>query len=266
MPCRFWIRNNSHRAVVMVEQARDDRAKHPPAKRGPAAAAHDHLPIVGCLDKRRHHTGVPPLGVDVRPLLTGQLLDDSSCRLEDLTRAELLPLCNGVVRGHRRAGQRRSDDVDEFYWCHTHHGLACRPADSGIGRGRPVDTDDYVGPHGRHENCVLRLDAEGSHAAIGSATGSSGRRTFLASLRIRNPCTICSKPIRTSHTPETMSSTTIESNGQATTTPPAIIDMTPVTMYQNRPGNAGKSAATAISETPRKVKPTPTHSDSSKTA
>ena len=48
--------------------------------------------------------------------------------------------------------------------------------------------------------------------------------------------------------------------------PPAITDMMPNTTYQPRPGKSRSLSATAVSETPRKMKPVPIHSDSSKTA
>lgn len=98
MLCRFWIGNNRHWTVRMVKQSRDDWTKHPPAECTPPAAHHDHLGIVRCMDKRRHYAVVHALGANVRPLLTGQFLDDLSCLLQDLTRLEFLALCNGVVR------------------------------------------------------------------------------------------------------------------------------------------------------------------------
>ena len=132
MLCRFWIGNNRHRTVRMVKQPRDDWTKHPPAECTPAAAHHDHLGIVRCVDKRRHYAVVHALGVNVRPLLTGQFLDNLSCLLQDLTRLEFLALCNGVVGSHRRADERRGNNVYEFDWQHMHHGLTCRPANGGV--------------------------------------------------------------------------------------------------------------------------------------
>src|ERR1700754_3705184 len=71
-------------------------------------------------------------------------------------------------------------------------------------------------------------------------------------------------PIRTSHTPVTRVSTTIESHGQTSTTTPAITDKTPRTTYQPRAGSSLQLIATATTETPWTIKLAPIHIDSSR--
>src|SRR5271156_867443 len=104
------------------------------------------------------------------------------------------------------------------------------------------------------------------HAATCSDSASTVSRAAVVSLRIWTACTIWITPRIISDAPETRVSTTMESNGQTSTTAPAINDMTPKTTYQPRPGRSRSPSATAFSETPRKMKPVPIHSDSSKTA
>jgi hypothetical protein len=104
------------------------------------------------------------------------------------------------------------------------------------------------------------------HAATRSDGASNVSRAALVSLRIWNACTIWITPRITNDTPETRVSTRMESNGQTSMMAPAIMDMTSSTTYQPRPGTSRSLIATAVSETPRKMKPVPIHSDSSKTA
>src|ERR1700761_1031433 len=104
------------------------------------------------------------------------------------------------------------------------------------------------------------------HAATRSDSASRVSRTALVSLRIWKACTTRINPRTTSDTPATMVSTTMESNGQTSTTPPAITDINPRTTYQLMPGKLRSLTAAAISDTPRKMNPVPIQSESSKTA
>src|SRR5882757_908452 len=136
----------------------------------------------------------------------------------------------------------------EIAHCRLEH-LAIDPGDHGV-----------AAPH-RSGRQVWR-----HHAATCSDNASNVSCAALVSLRIWNACAIWITPRIISDAPETRVSTTMESNGQTSTMPPAITDATPSTTYQPRPGKSRSFTASAISETPSKMNPVPIHSDSSKTA
>jgi hypothetical protein len=66
--------------------------------------------------------------------------------------------------------------------------------------------------------------------------------------------------------PTTRANVTIESNGYASTTVPAMMLMTPKKIAHPRPGNFGSPIADAAAETPRKMKPTAIQMASKRTA
>src|SRR5271156_3589534 len=112
----------------------------------------------------------------------------------------------------------------------------------------------------------LGVDPGEEGVAAPHRSGTQVSRAALVSLRIWIACPVWITPRIISDVPETRVSTTMESNGQTSTTAPAITDMMPSTAYQPRPGTSRSPSATAFSETPMKMKPVPIHSDSSKTA
>src|SRR5271166_217137 len=135
-----------------------------------------------------------------------------------------------------------------------------------IARGRCKNLAIDLADHGVTASDRSGGQVSGGHAATRPDSASNVSLAVLASLRIWKACTIRIKPRITSDTTETIVSTTMESNGQTSTTPPAIMDRMPNTTYQPRPGKSRSLSATAISETPKKMKPAPIHSDSSRTA
>ncbi len=69
-----------------------------------------------------------------------------------------------------------------------------------------------------------------------------------------------------SQTPTTIARVRIDSNGEAITTTPAMRLITPMKMFQPRPGSVGSLMAATVVATPRKTNPTPIQMASSKIA
>src|SRR5208283_2270733 len=73
--------------------------------------------------------------------------------------------------------------------------------------------------------------------------------TFFTSLRIPNPEMTSMPPRMVSQAPTTRANVSIESNGYASTTKPAMMLMNPKKIAHPRPGNCGTPTADAVTNT-----------------
>ena len=93
---------------------------------------------------------VQNLRLNARWFVASLLIDDSLCLLDDLARLIFLSLRPGAVGGHRRIEHRRRNDMEEFEGKPADGRFLGGPADSGVGRGRPIDTDNHLRRHWFH--------------------------------------------------------------------------------------------------------------------
>src|SRR5271157_3927550 len=90
--------------------------------------------------------------------------------------------------------------------------------------------------------------------------------TFFTSLRIPNPEMTSMAPRMVSQAPTTRANVSIESNGYASITKPAMTLIDPKTIAHPRPGNRGTLIADAATNTPRMMNPIATQMASKRIA